>query len=846
MKKNLVIVESPTKAKTLSKFLSDEYQVVSSMGHIRDLPNSSEEVPKNVKEKEWASLGIDYANNFKPLYVVNKIKKPLLDGLKKALKNAQTLILATDDDREGESISWHLLEILKPTIPVKRIVFRQISKEAILAALANYRELDRNLVSAQETRRILDRLVGYTLSPLLWKKIAYRLSAGRVQSVAVNLIVEREIDRMNFVSANYWGLTAVLSKNSVNFRTSLIEIGGQALATGKDFDAKTGKLKNDKYLLEKKEALKISDELKNADWIVKELAKKTQLQKTYPPFITSTLQQDASNRLKFSARETMRIAQRLYEKGYITYMRTDSVILSSSTIADIRSLVKSKFGADYLPAKAYTYKSKAKNAQEAHEAIHPVNLSVEAKDLKEDATARSLYDLIWKKTIASQMSAIKKEFLHVDIQADKCLFRSTGKKILHLGYSVVYQDHDKDANLPSFIKNEKLVCKDLQTDTHHTLPPNRYTEASLIKFLEAKEIGRPSTYSSIISTIIDREYIRKTLDTLAPTFTAFAVSKLLKENFPELTDVSFTANMESILDEIASGKKQQKEYLENFYNGANGLRQTVETKIKSIDANTYKKLQFSNLPEIKISVYGAYIQRSKEGNIENVNIPKNLIPAELNKDYIEDLFQNKNKNDAIGIDPKTGKDIYLLQGRYGFYLQLGIEQDTVKPKRVAVAQSLVTSGIDLNTALQLFSLPIILGEHPKGGTVLVNSGKYGPYISRDLADAKKVFRSIKISQIAELKLEGAIQILEEEKKFSKTKKLIRLLGTHPTDNNQIGLYSGIYGAYLKHGKNNIAIPKKIDITKLTLEQAIKIIDDKGNSKTSKTSKTRKSARKSKF
>ena len=843
MKKNLVIVESPTKAKTLSKFLSDEYQVVSSMGHIRDLPNSSGEVPQNIKEKEWASLGIDYANNFKPLYVVNKTKKPLLDGLKKALKNAQTLILATDDDREGESISWHLLEILKPTIPVKRIVFRQISKEAILAALANYRELDRNLVSAQETRRILDRLVGYTLSPLLWKKIAYRLSAGRVQSVAVNLIVEREIERMNFVSANYWGLTAVLSKNSVNFGTSLIEIRGQALATGKDFDAKTGKLKNDKYLLEKKEALKISDELKNADWIVKELTKKTQLQKTHPPFITSTLQQDASNRLKFSTRETMRIAQKLYEKGYITYMRTDSVILSSSTIADIRSLVKNKFGADYLPAKAYTYKSKAKNAQEAHEAIHPVNLSMEAKDLKEDATARNLYDLIWKKTIASQMSAIKKEFLHVDIQADQCLFRSTGKKILHLGYSVIYQDQDKDANLPSFIKNEELVCKDLQTDTHHTLPPNRYTEASLIKFLEAKEIGRPSTYSSIISTIIDREYIRKTLDALAPTFTAFAVSKLLKENFPELTDVSFTANMESILDEIASGKKQQKEYLENFYNGANGLRQTVETKIKSIDANTYKKLQFSNLPEIKISVYGAYIQRSKEGNIENVNIPKNLIPAELNKDYIEDLFQNKNKNDAIGIDPKTGKDIYLLQGRYGFYLQLGIDQDTVKPKRVAVAQSLVTSGIDLNTALQLFALPIILGEHPKGGAVLVNSGKYGPYISRDLADAKKVFRSIKISQIAELKLEGAIKILEEEKKFSKTKKLIRLLGTHPTDNNQIGLYSGIYGAYLKHGKNNIAIPKKIDTIKLTLEQAIKIIDDKGSSK---TSKTRKSARKLKF
>ena len=824
--KQLVVVESPTKAKTLAKFLSSEYRVMSTMGHIRDLPNSNEEIPKNIKDKEWSSIGIDYTSGFKPYYVVNKQKKIIFDELKKQLKDASALILATDNDREGESISWHLLEVLKPKIPVKRIVFKQITKEAIFDALEHYRELDKNLVSAQETRRILDRLVGYTISPLLWKKIAYRLSAGRVQSVAMNLIVEKELERMKFVSANYWRLNALLSKNNIDFESSLIAVHQKPIAIGKDFNEKTGKLKNDKYLLDKDKALTLIETIKNADWIVKDITTKKQEQKAHPPFITSTLQQAASNKLRFSAKKIMRIAQNLYEKGYITYMRTDSISLNPSTIQNIRSVIKKKFGENYLPPKPYDYKSKSKTAQEAHEAINPVNLSLEAKDIHESPAEKILYDLIWKKTLASQMSPIQKEFLHLDIQVEDCLFRSTGKKTIHLGYAIVYQDTQKDIDqeLPQVKIGEKIPCKNIEPNEHNTIPPSRYTEASLIKFLEKKDIGRPSTYSSIISTIIDREYVKKKMDNLVPTFIAFAVSKFLKDNFPELTDIAFTAKMESTLDNIATGKQQQKEYLENFYNGKNGLLTNVKEKTKSISLETYKKLELPGLPEIKISTYGAYIQKIENQKIKNINIPEEIAPSDLNKDNIEELLNNQKKDNKIGLDPKTREPIYLLQGRYGHYLQIGLGENTQKPKR-AISKQLVQKGIDLNIALILFSLPIELGID-NNNKISIGTSKYGTYLLKETNDGKKEYRSINIEQIQNLDLAAAIQIFNQKKTYSKSKKLLRNIGIHPVDNNSIDIYSGIYGNYIKYSKYNVSLPKEVDFKKLDLQTALSLIEKK--------------------
>jgi DNA topoisomerase-1 len=815
--KQLVIVESPTKAKTLSKFLSSDYRVVSTMGHLRDLPNSNAEVPKDIKGKEWAGMGIDYTDGFKPYYVVSKNKKVYFEKLKEQLKNVKTLILATDNDREGESISWHLLEMLSPKIPVKRIVFRQISKKAILDALENYRQLDKNLVSAQETRRILDRLVGYTISPLLWKKIAYRLSAGRVQSVAMNLVVEREIERMKFVSSNYWGLNALLSKGGVDFESHLIKVEEKAVAVGKDFDEKTGKLKQDRYLLDEKKAKNLIAEIKNADWLVKEIVAKKQEQKTAAPFITSTLQQEASNRLRFSAKKTMQVAQSLYEKGYITYMRTDSFSLTASTIENIRSIVKRNFGDDYLPAKPYLYKSKSKSAQEAHEAIHPVNLSLEAKDLKESGDEKTLYLLIWRKTIASQMSPIQKEFLHVDVEVKNCLFRSTGKKIVHPGYSAVYQKDEDQQELPILSVSEKIPCKKIDATEHNTLPPSRYSEASLIKFLEKKDIGRPSTYANIISTIIDREYVRKSSDALVPTFIAFAVSDLLKENFPELIDVSFTAKMEATLDEIASGKKEKLNYLEEFYNGKEGLLQSTQEKTKSIQSTKYKTIKLPKIPEIKISSYGPYIEKEKK----NVDIPTDIAPSELTPEYIQKLMENKHQDNAIGKDPKTGKSIYLLRGRYGPYLQLGLAEDKEeKPKRVSITNLLEKKGVDLEIALTLFSLPIDLGEHPEGGKVFINTGRYGPYVVLEKTDGKKDFRSITMEQIDSLDLNSAVEILGKEKSYTKN-QLVRKIGEHK--GKALELYLGRYGVYLKYDAKNFAVPKDKNTETLTLKEAVTII-----------------------
>ncbi len=843
---HLVIVESPTKAKTLAKFLPKEYKISSSMGHIRDLPSSSSEIPQKIKKEKWANLGINYLKGFEPCYVVPKDKEKTLKQLKSDLENSTSLILATDDDREGESIGWHLLEVLRPKIPTQRMVFHQISKTAVLDALKNFRNVNQDLVYAQETRRILDRLVGYTISPLLWKKITTKLSAGRVQSVTMNLIVEKELERMNFVRAKYWSLSARIQKDKIKknhgeFEVVLSEVNNKKLATSKDFDSKTGKLKGDCYLLLEEKAQKLQKELTQKDWLVKDLQTKQQQQNPYPPFITSTLQQEASSKLKLAARETMHVAQKLYEKGYITYMRTDSVQISSAKIDTIRESILKLWGEKFLNPEIRLYKSKSKTAQEAHEAIHPVDISLKPDSIGENKAESSLYSLIWKRTMASQMSNLIKEFVNVDISVANCIFRGTGKKIIHEGYLAAYDLDKTDAQqtLPVLEKGEKLNCNELQVDAHETNPPVRYTEAGIIKFLEKEDIGRPSTYASIISTIIARNYVKKISDALVPTFIAFAVAKFLKDNFPEFINVKFTAHMEAVLDEIAEGKKDWQKYLEGFYNGKKGLLAIAEAHYKAETTNAYKKIQLPKLPEIRISRYGAYIQKEDSGQVENVNIPQDVLPSDLNASYIEELFEHKKTGNELGIEPKTGLPILLLYGMYGSYLQLGISDTPQKPKRVTIPKFLPISKITLDLALKLMSLPIKLGEHPEGGSVEINTGRYGPYVSRILKDNKKFFSSISYEQIGNLSLEEALIVLKTPKKSAREKKLLRDLGAHPVDRNAIGIYEGPYGNYIKYGTINVAMPKDKTVEAISLQEALQYIEEKNKSENKKQFRKRK-------
>jgi DNA topoisomerase I len=575
----LVIVESPTKARTISKFLPSGYQVLASMGHVRDLPSSADEIPAEFKGEKWSNLGINVAQDFEPLYVIPKDKKKIVQELKAALKNADELILATDEDREGESISWHLLQLLKPRVPAKRMVFHEITKEAIKKALSNCRSIDEDVVHAQETRRILDRLVGYTVSPLLWKKVSFGLSAGRVQSVAVRLVVNKERQRRAFRTAEYWDLKAVLQQVKTDFETKLITLDGVKVATGADFDPNTGQLLAGKRvaLLNGTAAEQLKTDLQGKTWTVSSLEEKPVTRKPAPPFTTSTMQQEANRKLRLSARDTMRTAQKLYEQGYITYMRTDSVNLSTQAIEAARSCVEQMYGAEYLSPQPRQYTTKSKGAQEAHEAIRPAGSTFQTPKqtgLKERELA--LYDMIWKRTVACQMADARQTQVTVDIQVEKAGFRSSGKRIDFPGYLRAYVEgsddpdaaiEDQEIILPAMKKGDHPNCKKLEAIDHQTQPPARYTEASLVKTLESEGIGRPSTYASIIGTIIDRGYVMQQSNALVPTFTAFAVTALLENHFQYLVDVGFTARMEQTLDDISTGGTAWLPYLQKFYLG---------------------------------------------------------------------------------------------------------------------------------------------------------------------------------------------------------------------------------------------------------------------------------------
>ncbi|WP_445665458.1 type I DNA topoisomerase [Fodinibius sp. AD559] len=846
--KSLVIVESPTKIKTLKKYLPKDYTIDSSMGHIRDLPANAKEVPKKFKGEEWANLGVNTDEGFEPLYVIPYGKKKVVKRLKKELKNADELILATDEDREGEAISWHLTELLNPDVPVKRMVFREITEEAIKEALNHFRDIDMDLVNAQEARRIIDRLAGYTISPLLWKKIAPGLSAGRVQSVAVRFLVERERERMKFRSARYWDLKAQLHKqdDSNIFEADLTHLDGKRLASGKDFDEHTGKLKKPKkvVLLDDKTAGELRDELDKTKWEVSEVKKNRKKRNPSAAFITSTLQQEANRKLNFSAKRTMGVAQKLYENGYITYMRTDSARLSGQAINAARNAVKDEYGEEYLFDRPRNYGG-GSNAQEAHEAIRPAGSyfrKPEEAGLSGDQFR--LYDLIWKRTIATQMEQAELEFTNVTIKAEAngkvAEFKTSGKTIVFPGFFRAYVEGSDDPDaalenqekfLPELNEGEEVIEEGIEPISHETKPPARFTEATLVKELEKRGVGRPSTYASIISTIQNRGYCEGDGKTLVPTFTAFAVTELLEENLHDVVDSDFTSEMEAKLDEIAKGKLDTKEYLQTYYNGEKGLKAKVEEQEDKIDPKEARQLDLpiQDLDDIHIFVgrYGPYIKKQVNEEELTTSIPESWKPSDITVEKLEELIKAEEEGPkSIGNHPETGEPIYVLNGRYGPYVQVGERtEDNKKPERASLLKDMKPEDVDVDLALRLLELPRPLGEHPETGEVVrAGVGRYGPFVVHD-----GTFASLRKSDyVLDVELDRALELLEQKKnKKSRKSNVIKDLGDHPENGKKVRVMTGRYGPYIKYGKTNISLPDDFDPEDVNMDIAVQLITEKG-------------------
>jgi DNA topoisomerase-1 len=855
--KRLVIVESPTKAKTIRRFLSgNSYRIEASMGHVRDLPANADEIPESLKKQEWARLGVNIERDFDPLYIVSPDKKKVVSNLKEALKQADELYIATDEDREGESIGWHLVEVLKPKIPVKRMVFHEITEEAILEALKTTRSIDRNLVDAQEARRVLDRLVGYTISPLLWKKIAPKLSAGRVQSVAVRLMVKREKERLEFVPATYWDLKATLAKNQSSFEATMTHLAGIRLASGRDFDDHSGKLKSnlvpgkDIVLLSQEQASHLAKTLPKQPWQVTDLEEKIASRSPNAPFTTSTLQQEANRKLGWSARDTMRIAQNLYENGYITYMRTDSTLLSQEAIDAARKAIQQRYGQEYLSPSPKQYTTKSRNAQEAHEAIRPAGKAMKTKEeLNLKGQEAVLYDLIWKRTVASQMSEAKLRFITVTIDAssqDKATFRATGRTTIFPGFFRAYVEgsddpdaalEDREQPLPELKQSDALNCEKLESLSHETKPPARYTEASLVKLLEQESIGRPSTYASIIDTVIRRGYARKASNQLIPTFTAFATNNLMEKQFEPLVDTAFTANMEQKLDDIATGDLKATPYLKEFYFGSGGIEARIKDGLDSVDPKAVSKLSFPKWGKhvVRVGKFGPYAEGELEGQRKTASLPLDIAPGDITEDFLNQLLSGNNKGDTVlGQHPDTNEIITLRQGPYGPYVQLG---DGEKPKRVSLPKGLEVSSLSEKIALGLLALPRTVGIHPESNQkITANVGRFGPYVQHG-----KTFASLgKTDDVLEVNLARALELLA--KKEGKSKAL-RTLGNHPETGEGIEVLEGRYGPYVKHQKVNASLTKDQTPERITLEEALKLLADREASMPVKTKASKRVARK---
>lgn len=839
--KILVVVESPTKAKTIRKFLGKDYIVESCMGHIRDLPQSAKDIPEKFKKQPWATLGVDVDHDFEPIYTIPKNKTKVIKTLKDRLAEVDELILATDEDREGESISWHLVEALKPKVPFRRMVFNEITKDAILEALREIRQIDSNLVQAQEARRILDRLVGYTISPLIWKKVAYGLSAGRVQSVAVRLIVEREHERLRFNKSIYWGIEAENEKDAIKFGSRILSYQGKRIATGKDFDSKTGALADtskDLLHLDSAKASQVRGELEGKQWKVTEIEEKPVSRKPPAPFITSTLQQEANRKLGLSAREAMQVAQNLYEHGHITYMRTDSTFLSQQALTAAREKIVDLYGKDYLPEAPRLYEGKkVKGAQEAHEAIRPAGTEFKTPD-ETGLTGMPLrlYELIWKRTMASQMVNSRQKQVSVRFEVGAAVFAASGNTIEFPGFLRAYVEGTDDENaaleerevrLPALKKGDVVKALSIEAIEHETKPPARFTEASLVQTMEKEGIGRPSTYASIIGTIIDRGYVKKMGNALVPTFTAMVVAKLLTQYLEQYVDLGFTSEMEKSLDEIATGDLDQLSYLKSIYFGKKGLKEQVEVQEKKIAPEEARSIRLPGLEalDFRVGRFGAYVCRKENGEDVCASLPESQPPADITTDIANKLIDQKvNGTDALGKHPTSGEPIYVLTGRYGPYVQLGDStDDEAKPKRVSLLPGMQMETTTLEQAVQLLELPKLLGAHPgTGKDVKVGLGRFGPYIVHD-GD----FRSIpKTDDMFTIVLARALEIMATPKQGRGRAAPIRELGKVEGLNDPVSIFSGKYGPYIKAGKSNLSLPEGVKPEDVTLEQALDLVKAK--------------------
>jgi DNA topoisomerase-1 len=845
--RRLVIVESPAKAKTIAGYLGDGYVVESSIGHIRDLPNRAADIPAAVKKEPWARLGVNVDDEFQPLYVVDPDKKKKVDELKRELKNSTELLLATDEDREGEAIAWHLLEVLNPKVPVKRMVFHEITKDAIQRALGETREIDADLVDAQETRRILDRLYGYEVSPVLWMKVAPRLSAGRVQSVATRLVVERERERMKFVAASYWDIVGTFEPGA--FEAKLVGVEGKRVAQGRDF-GDDGRLKGDLLALDEEAARTLAAALEGASFAVRSVEEKPYKRSPAPPFMTSTLQQEASRKLRFSSQTTMRVAQRLYENGYITYMRTDSTTLSESALTAARAQAAQLYGAEYVPSAPRRYERKVKNAQEAHEAIRPAGDSFRMpadveRELSRDEHA--LYELVWKRTVASQMEDARGQTATLRLGATAsdgrdAEFGASGTVITFRGFLAAYEEgRDDDASakngdderrLPELAVGEHVDATELEPTGHSTSPPARYTEASLVKALEDRGIGRPSTYASIMGTILDRGYVFKKGTALVPTFLAFSVTKLLEKHFARLVDYEFTALLENDLDDIAEGKENRVDWLSRFYRGTEangttpaeeGLHALVTDHLEEIDARDVNSIEIPGSDDIVLRVgkYGPYLQRGDE----RASVPDDMAPDELTVEKAEELLAKPSGDRELGLDPETGRQVVARDGRYGPYVSEVLEEgSTEKPRTGSLFKSMALDTITLDDALRLLSLPRTL---PVGGgeEIQVANGRYGPYIkqgkeTRSLADEEQLFT---------VTTEEALALLAQPKERrgrGQAKPPLKDLGPDPGTGKPIVVKEGRFGPYVTDGETNASLRKGDDPEGLTMDRALELLAER--------------------
>jgi DNA topoisomerase I len=862
----LVIVESPAKARTIAGYLGKGYVVESSIGHIRDMPDSAAEIPPKYKEVPWARLGVDVDHDFDALYVVPADKRQQVSKLKSLLKDADELYLATDEDREGEAIAWHLLEELKPKVPARRMVFHEITPEAIARAVASPTELNYGKVNAYQTRRVLDRLYGYEVSPVLWKKITRGLSAGRVQSVATRLVVDKERDRIAFRSASYWDLEAEFATSEhgkeklpnvpTSFTANLVTVDGKRVAQGRDFTS-VGELRDPANILhlDAEAAAALAARLDNADFKVSSVERKPYRRSPYPPFRTTTLQQEASRKLGFTAKYTMSVAQRLYENGYITYMRTDSIQLSQTAIDAARQQARDLYGADHVPDAPRTYASKVKNAQEAHEAIRPAGdrfrtpQEAQRSGLKGDGLR--LYDLVWKRTVSCQMKDATGESVSVRVAGtsannERAEFGASGKIINFYGFLRAYVESTDDAGgdrddqerrLPPLTENDPLTALRLADAEHSTRPPARYTEASLVKELEDREIGRPSTYASIISTVLDRGYVFKKGTALVPSFLAFAVVTLLERHFGQLVDYEFTARMEDALDEIARGEAERVPWLHRFYFGGEGEQEAVtqersgESKglkalvsnIGDIDARDVSSFPLADTDiVVRVGRYGPYLERDGE----RANVPEDMAPDELTPEKAAELLSQPNGDVSLGSDPATGLGIIAKAGRFGPYVTEQLPEDSKeKPRTASLLKSQALDTVTLDDALKLLSLPRVLGELD-GEPVTVQNGRYGPYVKRG-ADSRSLGSEEEMFTVT---LAQAKDLLAQPKARGRGARAetppLRELGADPSTGKPMVIKDGRFGPYVTDGETNASLRKADNVESITVERAAELLSDR--------------------